>query len=460
MSKVAFDLAIIGTGGAAFSAAIRAHELGADRIALIEQGTLGGTCVNVGCVPSKTLLAAARVTDVSRHHSFVGVPHADGLVDLAALVGQKDELVAEMRQGKYLDLANLYGFDLIEGQARFHSTDEVLVGDRSIRADRFIVATGAEPALPTIDGLNDVPVLTSASAMELTELPEQLLVIGGGFVGLEQAQMFRRLGAEVTLVGRIAPHAEPELAGMLADALRAGGIDVHAGRATRVRTQANQIIVETGHGARLAGSHLLVATGRRPRTTELDLPAAGIDVDDRGRIITDPQQRTTNSIVYAAGDVTAAHQFVYLAAAQGAIAAENAITDQGSTVDLAGLPQVIFTDPQLASAGLTEAQAHVQGWDTDSRVLPLDKVPRAVVEHDTRGAIKIVADKHTHRVLGIHALAANAGDLMLAATYAIRSQMTVEDIALTWAPYLTYAEGIRLTARSFDHDVERLSCCA
>lgn len=454
-----FDLAIIGTGGAAFSAAIRAHELGAERIALIESGVLGGTCVNVGCVPSKALLAAARAHHDAQTHPFAGTPHSDGEIDLGALNDQKRQLVDEMRQGKYLDLAQLYGFELIEGEARFVGPDHLDVDGSRVRASRYLIASGAAPAIPDLPGLADIDFLTSTSAMELREVPEHLIVIGGGFVGLEQAQLFRRLGAAVTLIGRFAPHAEPELRDVLADVFRDEGIDLITTRASGIEER-DGVTVTLGDGSTLRGSHLLVATGRRPRTADLGLRDAGVDTDARGAILTDRHQRTTGPAIYAAGDVTDSPQFVYLAAAQGAVAAENAIGNLDTSVDLAGLPSVIFTDPQLGSAGLTEAEATDRGIDVDARTIGLDKVPRAVVEHDTRGAVKIVADRATRKILGIHAVAPGAGDLMLAATYAITTGMTVEDMASTWAPYLTNAEALRLAARSFDHDIGRLSCCA
>ncbi|MEJ5253720.1 MAG: mercury(II) reductase [Acidimicrobiales bacterium] len=454
-----FELLIIGTGGAGFSAAIRAHELGARRIALVEGSTIGGTCVNVGCVPSKALLAAARANHIGHRHPFDGIPHHDGRVDLAAVLRQRDHLVGQMRRSKYLDLLERYGFELLEGQARFSSPDAVEVAGRTITAARIIVATGAEPALADIDGIDAVEVLTSTTAMSLGTLPEHLIVIGAGFIGLEQAQLFRRLGARVTLVGRFAPHAEPELADQLASIFREEGITLVSQRAVRVRAS-HDVLVESADGVRVEGSHLLVATGRRPRTAGLGLDRAGVVLDEQGAIVVDRHQRTTNPRIYAAGDVTGSPQFVYLAAAQGAVAAEHAIVGRGSTVDLSGLPQVVFTDPQLASVGLTELAARDQGLRPEVRVLPLDQVPRAIVEHDTRGAVKIVAERSTRRVLGIHALSPAAGEVMLAATYAIRNGMTVDDLASTWAPYLTHAEAIRLTARSFDHDVEHLSCCA
>jgi len=454
-----FDLIAIGSGGAAFAAAIRAHELGAS-VAIVERATVGGTCVNVGCVPSKALLAAADAAWHARHPRFAGVPVASGHVDLAAIQAQKGRLVGELRQGKYVNLAAEYGFEIVAGEARFVDERTIDVGGRTLTAAAFVVATGAEPAIPDLAGIGDVEVLTSTSAMELTEMPEHLVIVGGGFVGLEQGQLFARLGAKVTIIGRVTPRAEPELAQRLAGVLTDEGVSLVGERATAVGRVGGGVRVETASGATVSGSHLLAATGRRPRTDALDLAVAGVETDAAGFIKVNAHQRSTNPAVYAAGDVTGGPQFVYVASAQGAAAAENALSDTDHRVDLTGLPDVIFTDPQLAAAGLTEAQARAAGYQTDSRVLELDRVPRALVSHDTRGAVKLVAEAGSGRILGVHLLAAGAGDVILAGVYAITQAMTVTDLASAWTPYLTMGEALRLAAQSFTQDVRKLSCCA
>lgn len=454
-----FDLVVIGSGGAAFAAAIRAHELGAS-VAMVERATIGGTCVNVGCVPSKTLLAAADAAWHARHPRFAGVPASSSGVDLGAIQAQKQHLVGELRQGKYINLAADYGFELVGGEARFVDERTIDVGGRSLTATGIVVATGAEPAIPDLAGIEDVDVLTSTTAMELTEIPEHLIIVGGGFVGLEQGQLFSHLGAEVTIIGRVAPHAEPELAHRLAGVLIDEGLTLVSERAAAVDRSGGRVQVTTAAGTTIAGSHVLVATGRRPRTADLDLAAAGVEVDSAGFIKVDAQQRTTNPGVYAAGDVTGGPQFVYVASAQGATAASNALTHDDRRVDLTGLPDVIFTSPQLAAAGLTESRAQAAGYQTDSRVLDLDRVPRALVSQDTGGAVKLVAEADSGRILGVHLLAAGAGDVILAGVYAITQGMTVTDIASTWTPYLTMGEALRLVAQSFTHDVRKLSCCA
>ncbi len=220
-----FDLAVIGTGGAAMSAAIHARLEGASVVA-IERGTLGGTCVNVGCVPSKTLLAAAHTRHAALANPFPGAPTSAGTVDLGALVRQKDDLVGMLRQTKYADIAAAYGFDILPGAATFTDPATLLIDERPVRARSYLVAIGAEPHVPAIPGLEHVDYLTSTTAMELTELPASLVVIGGGFVGLEQAQLFARLGVAVTIIGRLAPHAEPELSSELRKAFLSEGITV------------------------------------------------------------------------------------------------------------------------------------------------------------------------------------------------------------------------------------------
>ena len=455
------DLAVIGSGGAAMAAAIAARQAG-KTVMLVEQATLGGTCVNVGCVPSKTLLAAAGARHSALANPFPGAPTSPGVVDLSALVGQKDELVGRLRQAKYAEVATAYGFEVRAGQARFTDADTLTVDGQPLPAHAYLIAAGAEPAHPELPGLSEVDWLTSTTAMEQAELPESLVVIGGGYVGMEQAQLFAHLGSRVTLIGRLAPAAEPELAETLRGVFADDGITVIADRAVTVETDGDRIVVLTRSGQRAAGRRLLVATGRRPRTEALDLDAAGVKTDERGFVVVDEQQRTSNPRIFGAGDVTGGPQFVYVAAAAGKAAALNAINTTGQppvTVDYTGLPAVVFTRPQLASAGLTEAQALAAGHRCDCRVLRLSDVPRALANRDTRGVVKLVAAADTGRVLGVHVAAEAAGEMMLAATYAIKAQMTVDDVADTWAPYLTMAESLRLVAGLFRNQMPT-SCCA
>lgn len=452
-----FDLLVIGSGGAAMAAGIEARNRGRD-VVLVEHGPLGGTCLNVGCVPSKTLLAAMGQRHRAAANRFDGIVTLAGAVDLRAVMEQKQGLIDRLRQAKYADVAAAHGFPLRYGHAAFDSPELLLVDGEPMPAGAYVVATGAEPAVPAIPGLDSVEFLTSTTAMEQKSLPTSMVVIGGGYVGMEQAQLWAYAGVKVTLVGRVAPSSEPELAEVLRSVFAEDGIEVVEEHAIDVDGQADLVTVRTESGATVSAERLLVATGRRPRTDGLALDRAGVDTDDRGFIVVDEHQRTSNTKVYAAGDVTGGPQFVYVAARAGHVAAANALGDD-RVVDYTGLPSVVFTTPQLAGAGLTEAQALAAGYSCDCRVLSARDIPRALASQDTRGALKLVADADTGRVLGVHAALDGAGEVMLAATYAIKTGMTVTDIADTWAPYLTMSEALRLAAGLFRDD-RPTSCCA
>ena len=469
------DLAITGSGGAAFAAAITARDAGAS-VVMIERGTVGGTCVNTGCVPSKALLAAAAARHGAASQRFPGIATQAGPVDMAALAGGKDDLVAAMRAGKYVDLAADYGWEILAGTARFAGGPDTPVlqvrlhdgGTATIEAGHYLVATGAAPWIPPISGLAGAGYLTSTTAMELTELPESMLVIGGNAVGLELTQLFARLGTRVTIaeaLDRLAPFDEPEVSAAIEDAFDDEGIGIlTAATIVSVRgdATARSVTVTTAGGPvrELAYGQILVAAGRRPVTAGLNLDAAGVKTGGHGEILTDEYQRTANPRIWAAGDVAGGPQFVYVAAAQGSRAAANAVQNAGRTVDYAALPRVSFASPAIASAGLTEAELLRTGVSCDCRVLPLAAVPRAVVGRDTRGVVKLVAEAGTGRVRGVHAVADGAGEMITAASYAIRAGMTVSDLAEAWAPYLTMSEGLRLVAQAFTRDVSRLACCA
>jgi mercuric reductase len=464
---VRHDLAVIGSGGGAFAAAIAARDKGKS-VVMIERGTIGGTCVNVGCVPSKALLAAAEARHVALDQHFPGISTSAGPVDAAALIGGKDALVEELRRKKYGDLAAEYGWEILPGQARFAEGPALEVdphqgGRTRIDAEHYLIATGSTPrtdGLDGLDGLHGVDYLTSTTAMEQTDLPASLVVVGGGYVGLEQAQLFAHLGVRVNIVGRFAPHAEPELADLLAGVFGDDGITVTGERATRVDTDAAGVAVTTTSGQRVTGQRLLLATGRHPVTAGLNLDAVGVKTGNRGEVVVDEHLRTDNPRIWAAGDVTGHPQYVYVAGAHGALVVDNAFDDAERTLDYHHLPAVTFTTPSLASAGLTDAHAVEQGYACECRILPLEYVPRALVNRDTRGAIKLVAERGTGRLLGAHVLAAGAGDVIATAVYALANRMTVHQMAELWCPYLTMAEGLKLAAQTFTRDVSKLSCCA
>lgn len=461
-----YDLVVIGAGSAGFSASITAAEQGAS-VALIGHGTIGGTCVNVGCVPSKTMIRAAEALHSSAAaRRFPGLASQAHVTDWKQLIAAKDDLVATLRQKKYVDLLPEYkGLTYIEGMA--HLTDGgVLANGNIILAEKIIIATGSSPATPNIPGLVDVPWLTSTTALDLAEQPRSLIVIGGGYVGCELAQMFARTGTAVTLVtrSRLVPEAEPEVGEALARYLIDEGIRIRTQLAYRqIEHSEGQIgltVDVNGRSEKLDAEQMLITTGRSPNTAGLGLAEAGVKLAANGGIDVDERMRTSRAGTYAAGDVTGRDQFVYMAAYGAKIAAKNALNSNSLVYDNTAMPWVVFTDPQVAGVGLTEAAARLKGYETKVSIAPLDQVPRAIAARDTRGLIKLVADKRTDRLLGAQILAPEGSDSIQTAVLAIKYGMTTKELGETIFPYLTTAEGLKLAAQGFERDVAKLSCCA
>jgi mercuric reductase len=460
-------VAVIGSGGAAMAAALKAVERGA-RVTLIERGTIGGTCVNVGCVPSKVMLRAAHVAHVRRKSPFDGgIAAAAPAIDRRRLLAQQQGLVDALRHAKYERiLRDNAAISVLRGEARFLDTRRLAVraaGGREIEVafDRCLIATGASPAVAPVPGLADTPFWTSTEALIAEEIPPRLAVIGSAAVAVELAQAYARLGSRVTLLarGRLFSRADPALGAAIAAAFRAEGIDVreHA-QPHRVAFENGEFAIATGDGE-VRAEKLLVATGRTPNTHALELHRAGVALDERGAIRVDTHLRTSNANVYAAGDCTDLPQFVYVAAAAGTRAAIN-LTGGDAALDLTALPAVVFTDPQVATVGLSEAEAQARGIATDSRTLTLDNVPRALANFDTRGFVKLVAEAASGRLLGVQAVAAEAGELIQTAALAIQRRMTVAELADSLFPNLTMVEALKLAAQTFTREVRELSCCA
>jgi len=462
-----YDLMVIGGGSAGFAAAIKGAELGF-KVALVEAETIGGTCVNVGCVPSKALIRAVELYHLAGQHRFRGVHTTPGRISWPEVIAHKDALVKELRQAKYEDVLAAYPeITYIQGRARLTGKNGVEIEGRSYAPGKIIIATGASPWAPPIPGLDEVPYLDSTSALALKELPRSMIVLGANAVGLELAQAYARAGTVVTVLEvlpRIAPFEDEDISTALAGYLEEEGLRiVSAFKTTRVeRRDGRTILTGTKDGAemRFDAEQLLVATGRRPNTAGLGLEDAGVTLGKRGEILVNDQLQTSNPFIYAAGDVTGRDMFVYVAAYAGALAAENALTDAGRVYDAGYIPRITFTDPQIASAGLTEAQAREQGYEVKVSTLPMVHVPRALAAHDTRGLIKLVADAATDRLLGAHILAPEAGEMVQTAVLAIRFGITVRELRETMFPYLTNVEGLKLAALSFEKDVAKLSCCA
>ncbi len=461
------QIAVIGTGAGAMAAAIAAAERGA-RVTLIERGTIGGTCVNIGCVPSKIMIRAAHFAHARKESPFdAGINTSAPQINRKRLLAQQQARVEELRALKYETImANNTDISLLRGEASFKDTKTLSVkledgGERPMAFDRALIATGARPALPPIPGLKDTPYWTSTEALGADSIPPRLLVIGSSVVAAELAQAYSRLGSQVTLIARSTLFFREDLAigETVGQVFADEGIQVLRQTQTHSVAHVNEeFVLETSAGT-LRGDALLIATGRAPNIEGLNLDGIGVRTGRGGVIEVNEHLQTSVPHIYAAGDCTDQPQFVYVAAAAGSRAAENMIGGD-ATLDLHSMPTVVFTDPQIATVGLSEAEAHLQGIETDSRLLTLDNVPRALVNFDTRGFIKMVAAAGTGKLLGVQAVAAEAGELIQAAALAIRHDMTVAELAGQLFPYLTMVEGLKLCAQTFARDVKQLSCCA
>lgn len=466
-------VAIIGSGSGAFACALKAVENGA-KVTMIERNPLiGGTCVNIGCVPSKIMIRTAHIAHLQQNHGFPGIKKQQPVINRKQLVAQQQARVDELRAAKYENiLATHPEIKLVRGQARFKDAHTLIVDQEhgeftEITADRFLIATGSSPGIPSIPGLAGTPYWTSTEALVAETLPEHLLVIGSSIVALELAQAFLRLGSKVTLLARhsILFNEDPDIGAELHKILEAEGMTILAHtQAETIRYKkglfsSGKFTLKTTKGQTLTGDRLLIATGRPPNTHDLALERAGVRVNKDGAIGIDGHMRTNVEHIYAAGDCTDQPQFVYVAAAAGTRAAVN-MTSGDATINLAAMPAVMFTEPQMATVGLTEAEAHLKNIETDSRLLPLENVPRALANFETRGFVKLVMEKGSHRLLGAQILAPEAGEMIQTAVLAIHNRMTIEDLAGQLFPYLTMVEGIKLCAQTFSKDVKELSCCA
>lgn len=460
-------IAIIGSGGAAMAAAQKSVELGA-AVTVIERGAIGGTCVNVGCIPSKIMIRAASIAHSRRQSPFDG-----GLTATAPevrrdlLVLQQQGRVDELRRSKYEDiLLNEPAVVVLHGTAAFLDAQTLNVrladgSERRVAFDRCLIATGATAAVPPVPGLEGTPYWTSTDALVSRTIPKRLAVIGSSVVAVELAQAFARLGSGVTLLARrtLLAREDPEVGKSLTEAFRHEGIEILEHTEASAVGFAHAVFTLTTPRGHLRVDQLLVATGRLPNTLELNLQAAGVAMTASGAVAVDAALRTSAPNVYAAGDCSNLPQFVYVAAAAGTRAAVNMLGGD-ARLDLGTMPAVVFTDPQVATVGMSEVEARSRGIAVDSRVLTLDHVPRALVNFETRGVIKLVVESPGGRLIGVQAVAPEAGELILSAALAIRARITVLDLAEQLFPYLTMVEGLKLAAQAFQKDVSRLSCCA
>jgi mercuric reductase len=462
-----YELIIIGGGTGAFAAAVQANRMGAST-ALVNSGLpLGGTCVNVGCVPSKALLRAGEVMHLARRHGIPGIELELKSFDFAEVVQDELHLVDELRNQKYEDV--LDGFTnvtVIDGTATFVDDHEIEVAGQRLRAERFILASGSTATVPPIPGLREAGFLTHVEALRLDRQPAALAIIGGGPLGVEFAQMYARFGTEVTVLqraGSILPAAEPELSARLTEVLTGEGIAVATGvQVERVRRDGQARVVSYRHGGQrgeVTADAVLVAAGKTPNTRSMGLGAAGVDVDGGQAVKVDPQLRTSQPHIFAIGDVTdQPRRQNPTAGREGTLAAENALSGARHRIDYDHAPTTVFTDPQLASVGVTEAEQLRRTGAAVCREVPFEYVPKAVITRRTEGMIKMVIIPGTKRIVGVHILAPGAGDLITAAMIALRNHNTIDDLADSLPMYPTMSEALKLAALSFTRDITEISC--
>jgi pyruvate/2-oxoglutarate dehydrogenase complex dihydrolipoamide dehydrogenase (E3) component len=437
------DLCIIGAGSAGLAVAAGAAQMGAE-IVLVERGLMGGDCLNFGCVPSKSLLAAARLAHVARRGKALGILSARPDADFAAAADGVQQVIAAIAPNDSVERFEGLGVRVLRSEARFTSPRTIRAGEIEIRPRRFVIATGSYPAVPAIPGIADIPYLTNETIFANRERPDHLIVIGGGPIGIEMAQAHCRLGARVTVldVGPVLPRDDPELVTRLAGHLANEGIVLRPGvEIAGIEGDGGAIVARLGDGERIAGSHLLVAAGRRPSIEALDLPVAGIEATAKG-ITVDARLRTTNRRAFAIGDVAGGPQFTHIALYHAGIVIRNALFRLPAKADYRALPWVTYTDPELAQVGLTQADA-----GEDARVLrwPFSENDRAQTERDTEGLVKIVLGRNG-RILGASILGAGAGDLILPWALAIAQKLKIGALANLIVPYPTRGEASKRAA--------------
>lgn len=461
-----YDLIVIGGGAGAFAGAIKANELGA-KTALINAGLpLGGTCVNVGCVPSKTLLKIGEIAYYG-NHQFKSIS-GKLTVDFEKAIAEELGIVDKMRHDKYVEvLSNLKNVTHFEGKAKFVSKNEIAVNGKKLYGEKFVIATGSTALPAPLKGLEDVSYITHTDALKLKKLPKSLVIIGAGPLGLEFGQMYHHFGTRVTILHKgqfVIPRTEPELSQALQEYLGEEGITIFVNAKSKsVRKENGEVTVSFEIDGKLQetkGEVLMFAAGKAPNTKDLDLEKAGIETNDSQAIKVNEEMLTTAGHIWAAGDaIDKPLRLETTAGKEGSIAAENALKNTHRKMDYSAVPYAVFTTPNLAGVGKTDEEAVGSGLRCTCNTFPFEYVPKAAIIHETRGLVKIVADNNTHQIYGIHILGPEAADLIHEATMIVKNKMTLEDVIDTVHVFPTLSESIKLAAQSFFKDVAKLSCC-
>jgi len=466
-----YDVIIIGGGSGAFAAVIRANELGLTVLMVNTGLPLGGTCVNVGCVPSKILVRAGEAAFHASHSNFSGIKPNGATIDFKQIIRDKKQLVAQLRQRKYLDVVRDFErLKIVEGWAEFVDERTIRVnGKDEYSAIKFIIATGASTHVPDIEGLKEVGYLTHDTLFDVEEQPESLTIMGAGYIGLETAMAYRRLGTKVRIIeftDRVLRTQTPDISEALEKYMREEGIEILPNfRAIKLESQGTDTIIHCkcpdGSVTQIIEpGKVVVATGRTPNSRSIGLEKIGVQLTRTGHIQVNELMETNLPHIYAVGDVADTPAYVYTAAYEGKIAIENALAGSDITADYTSLPWVVFTDPQVSGVGLDEVQAEMQHIPFEVSKLPLSDVPRSLAANDTRGFIKLIRNPETDRLLGARIVAPEGGELIMELSLAVKFGITVTDLARSFHPYLTLGEGIKLAALGFEKDVAKLSCCA
>jgi mercuric reductase len=461
-------LIIIGGGAGAFAAAIRANEHRANT-AMINAGLpLGGTCVNVDCVPSKRLLRAAEIVHLSQNHKIPGVELGVKKFDFSALIKDELDLVSQMRKEKYDKVLKRFkSVSLIEGYANFVSEREVAINEEILRAERIIIATGSKTNVPPIEGIKEAGYLTHIEALKMQQLPEGLIIIGAGPVSIEFAQLFSRFGSKVTIVKRspcILRFAETELTRRLEQILVSEGIKIITVEAFKYARQSNgkkvlDVFLDEKK-LEIVGDEILISTGKTPNTQNLMLEVAGVEMEAKGAVAVNEILQTSKPHIYAAGDViNLPARFEPTAGREGTLAAENALIGSKHSIDYDTVPFTVFTDPQLAGVGLTEKEQMERMGTCNCRTVSFENVPKAIIMNRTEGLIKMVVHPSTEEIMGVHILAPDAGELIAEAMMLVKNKNTVNDVINSLPMFPTLSESIKLVALSFKKDISSLSCC-
>ena len=462
-----YDLIVLGGGAAAFAAATEADRRNL-RTVIINAGLpIGGTCVNVGCVPSKHLLALGKERYHPARPNFAGVGATTPSFDFTRAMAEKDALVTALRQQNYQEVLDSFRqVDYLEGRGKLLDAHTVEAAGKRLTGDRILIATGSSTKIPPFKGLAETGYLTHIEALALERLPASLVIFGAGFLALEFAQIFSRMGTRVTLVAR-APRIlriqEPEISLALRNHLEAEGIEIVTESGVREvgkTRDGKQVTLTTPVGERrLEAEEIMVATGVRGNIDGLGLEQVGVAVEQGEQIAVNERLQTSVPHIYAAGDVAGRKQLETVAAREGKIAVENAFGDSGKTLDLHSVPYAVFTDPEVASVGLTEARYMAIHGACSCRTISMDRIPRAVAVKDTRGLLKMVAHHETGQVMGVHILAPNASEMIHEAVLAVKHGLTVDDLIDTVHVFPTYSEAIKIAAQAFRRDISTMSCC-